>query len=47
MRCLLTVTVHGVILEGDPPTVRYGGGNIMVWGCFAASGTEELIVIKS
>ncbi len=20
------------------PTVKYGGGNVMVWGCFAASG---------
>jgi hypothetical protein len=24
------------------PTVKYGGGSIMVWGCFAASGPGQL-----
>ena len=27
------------------PTVKYGGGSIMVWGCFAASGPEQLPII--
>ena len=28
------------------PTVKYGGGSIMVWGCFAASGPGELAIIN-
>ena len=27
------------------PTVNYGGGRIMVWGCFAASGPGQLAII--
>ena len=27
------------------PTVKYGGGSSMVWGCFAASGPEQLAII--
>jgi len=25
------------------PTVKHGGGNIMLWGCFSAKGTRKLI----
>jgi hypothetical protein len=27
------------------PTVKYGGGSIMGWGCFVASGPEQLAII--
>ncbi len=25
------------------PTVKHGGGRIILWSCFAASGLEELV----
>lgn len=28
------------------PTVKHGGGNVMVWGCMAASGVGELVFIE-
>ena len=27
------------------PTVKHGGGNVMVWGCMAAGGVGELVFI--
>ncbi len=28
------------------PTVKHGGGNIMLWGCFSAKGPGRLICVK-
>ncbi|MBN3319894.1 CNTLN protein, partial [Atractosteus spatula] len=32
--------------ENTTPTVKHGGGSIMLWGCFSATGTGKLIKIE-
>ncbi len=34
------------IQENTIPTVKHGGGNIMLWGCFSAKGLGRLICVK-
>lgn len=29
------------------PAVKHGGGNIMLWGCFAVSGTGTLVLVQN
>ena len=32
---------------GTIPTVKHGGGSIMLWGCFSVAGTGKLVRIEA
>jgi hypothetical protein len=38
---------HILRKSGTIPTVKHGGGIIMLWGCFSAAGTGRLVRIKA
>ena len=40
---LLNAKRHIWRKPGIIPTVKHGGGNIMLWGCFSATGTGRLV----
>ena len=42
----LNVKHHVWRKPGTIPTVRHGGGSIMLWGYFSATGTERLARIE-
>ena len=31
--------------QGVMPTVKHGGGNVMVWGCFDHNNTSDIVKI--
>lgn len=33
--------------QNTTPTVKHGGGNVMLWGCFSANGPSNLVKLNS
>ena len=42
----LNAKCHDWRKPGTIPTVKHGGGSIMLWGCFSAAGTRRLVRIE-
>ena len=42
----LNTKCHVLREPGIIPTVKHGGGSIMLWGCFSDAGTGRLVRIK-
>ena len=43
----LNVKRHVWRTSGTIPTVKHGGGSIMLWGCFSAAGSGRLVRIEA
>ena len=44
---VLNAKCHFWRKPGTIPTVKHGGGSIMLWGCFSAAETRRLVRIKA
>ena len=43
---VLNAKRHSWRKPGTIPTVKHGGGSIMLWGCFSVAGTSRLVRIE-
>ena len=37
---------HTGMIDCVQPTLKHGGGGLMVWGCMSESGVGELVLVK-
>ena len=43
----LNAKCHVWMKPGTIPTVKHGGGRILLWGCFSVAGTGRLVRIEA